>query len=462
MRGGAAVYFLRAPRQRGKGMKGIYAALLGLLAAGAAQAALTPEQIAARATPSVVLIKVPGGLGSGFVVSGDGRVVTNFHVIRGARSATVTTADGREFSAVEVMGADPAHDVAVLRIGAHGIDPLPLGVSAAARPGEHIVAIGHPLGLGDTVSDGLVSAVRAVSKDFSLLQISAPISPGSSGGPVFDDQGEVIGISTLFVTGGQNLNFAVPIDAVKPLLRLEQGVPIASYAFPEKPRNVPHHPLALLDDCPADQLKVIAGNIDRAINIGAPLYNKGNYEACYRIYEGAALDSDKAVPACAGPRRALLEGLRNADRLEGWSDKAWAMRDAFDGVLDVAARKYAAAANTGSMKRPTPVYPLQVLDGCSAASQASLRSGIGSAISSGAPLYNAGNAEACYRIYEGAVGDFGRRAADCAAVKQVLQEGLHQADAAQGWQDKAWALRLVFDGLDDVLQRHDTQGKTEP
>jgi hypothetical protein len=450
-------------------MKRSHAVLLGLLAGTCGlvrAAALTPEQIAARATPSVVLIKVPGGLGSGFVVSADGRVVTNFHVISGARSATVTTADGREFSAVEVMGADPAHDVAVLRIGAHGINALPLGESAAARPGEHIVAIGHPLGLGDTVSDGLVSAVRQVSRDLSLLQISAPISPGSSGGPVFDDQGDVIGISTLFVAGGQNLNFAVPIDAVKPLLRLERGVPIASWAAPEqRARKIPHHPLALLDDCPGEQLKTVVGNIDHAISIGAPLYNKGNYEACYRIYEAAALDTDKAVPSCAGPRRALLEGVHTADRLDSWSDKAWAMRDAFDGVLDVAVRKYSGETGAGgspvSRQRPTPVYPLQVLDGCSGASLTSLRSDIGSAINSGAPLYNAGNAEACYRIYEGAVGSFSRRTADCAAVKQVLQDGLRAADGAQGWQDKAWALRVVFDGLGDVLQRRETPVQAE-
>jgi S1-C subfamily serine protease len=214
------------------GMVWVLLAAAALFAPYLPAADLTAEQIAEKATPSVVLIRVPAGLGSGFVVSNDGRIVTNYHVIRGAKQATVVTADGREFKDVELMAADPGHDLAVLRIGAHGLRALALGDSAIAKPGEHVVAIGHPLGLGNTVSDGLLSAVRVISPQRTLLQISAPISPGSSGGPVFNDRGEVIGISTLLISGGQNLNFAVPINAVKPLLDIDKGVALAAYAWP--------------------------------------------------------------------------------------------------------------------------------------------------------------------------------------------------------------------------------------
>jgi serine protease Do len=423
---------------------------------------LSVEHIAARATPSVVLIKLPTGLGSGFAAGGDGRIVTNFHVIRGAKSAVVVTADGREYKDVEVMAADPTHDLAVLRIRGGDLSPLPLGDSSTARPGEHVVAIGHPLGLGNTVSDGLVSAVREISAGFKLLQISAPISHGSSGGPVFNDQGEVIGISALVVNGGENLNFAVPIDAVKPLLQIAKGTPLASYQPPVKQsRHIPNHPLSLLDDCPQPQLRSIVGSIQQAITVGAPLYNEGNAEACYRIYSAAALDIQKNVQACPGPKRALLDGVGNADKVSPWSDKAWAMRDAFDGVLDVAARKLPNAedAKSSALQRQVPHYSTAVLEGCSATNILDLHKGIQAAINSGAPLYNAGNTEACYRIYEGAIDDFQRTAEGCAAAKNALDEGLHKAEQASGWSAKAWALRDVFDGMVEVIDRRDSAGQ---
>lgn len=422
---------------------------MAALALRVSAADLTPAQIAERATPSVVLIRVPDGLGSGFVVGADGRFVTNYHVIRGAKQATVVAADGHEYKDVELLAADIAHDLVLLRVSARNLTPLPLGDSASARPGQHVVAIGHPLGLGNTVSDGLVSAVREISKDLTLLQISAPISPGSSGGPVFNDRGEVIGISALVISSGQNLNFAIPIDAIKPLLKSDKGIPLAAWQPPQRRgRNIPDHPLSLLDDCPDTQLKTIVDNIDQAIHVGAPLYNEGNIEACYRIYAATALDAQKSVAACPGPKRALLDGVANADKLSGWDGKAWAMRDAFDGVLAVAEKKAGAAAG-----RHVPHYPDSVLNGCGKDEIASIGHGIASAIDSGAPLYNAGNVEACYRIYEGAISDLQRKLKGCPAAKQVLQQGLETADQRADWSAKAWALRDTFDGMIEVIDR---------
>ena len=435
----------------------LLAAVLACVASARA-AEVTAAQIAEMATPSVVLIKLPDGLGTGFVVSRDGRIVTNVHVIRGAKQAVVVTADGREFTDIEVMAADEAHDLAVLRIGTHGLQPLALGDSSSDKPGEHVVAIGHPLGLGNTVSDGLVSAVREISAGRSMLQISAPISPGSSGGPVFNDRGEVIGVSTLVVTGGQNLNFAVPINAVQPLLTIDKGVALARYAWPEHPRrHVPTHPLTLLKDCPSAQLRTVVSTIQQAISIGAPLYNKGNIEACYRIYAAAALDMDKKVESCPGPKRALLDGVGTADKLSGWDDKAWAMRDAFDGVLAVAAKGLGEPdpATAAPPQRQIPHHSMAVFAGCSRENMTSIGSGIAAAIHSGAPLYNSGDVEACYRIYEGAISDIDRRVNGCPVAKQALQDGLRTADQRTGWQDKAWALRDAFDGLIDAIGRHE-------
>jgi serine protease Do len=432
----------------------IPALLLGLLIAQrVAAAALSPAEIAEKATPSVVLIKVPDGLGTGFVVAEDGRIVTNVHVIRGATKATIVTADGQEFSDVELLAADEVHDLAVLRIGAHGLKALALGDSAAAKPGEHVVAIGHPLGLGNSVSDGLVSAIRELSPKRTMLQISAPISPGSSGGPVFNDRGEVIGISTLVITSGQNLNFAVPINVLKPLLSIDKGVALAAYRPPEgRKRNIPEHSLTLLDGCSDTQIKAVIGNIEQAIKVGAPLYNDGNIEACYRIYAAAAFDTERKVAACPGPKHALTEGVSNADKLESWEDKAWALRDAFDGVLAVVAKKNGEVPTTDTgEQRQIPHHAVAVFEACDDGAIDSIGKGIAAAINSGAPLYNSGNIEACYRIYEGAIGDIDRKINGCPAAKRALQSGLQNAERKANWRQKAWALRDTFDGMVDAI-----------
>ncbi len=433
--------------------------LMLLLLSGRAVEAqtLTPAQIASAATPSVVLIRVPTGLGSGFVIAEDGRIVTNIHVIRDAKQATIIAADGREFTDVEVMGEDPAQDLAVLRIGGGGrrslgLKSVTLGDSATAKPGDHVVAIGHPLGLGNTVSDGLVSAVRDLPGGRSLLQISAPISPGSSGGPVFNDQGQVIGVSTLVITGGQNLNFAVPINAVKPLLAVGKGVPLASFQAPGRHRNIPDHPLSMLEQCPSGDLQGILRSIEQAINVGAPLYNQGNIEACYRIYSAAALDIDKSMASCPGPRSALRAGIAAADKLKSWDDKAWAMRDAFDGVVALAAKQKGGTA-AGPVTRHVPDYPASVLAECRRPQAAAIRTSIVEAIHSGAPLYNSGNIEACYRIYEGAISEIGRSVDGCPAAKAALEAGVQTAQSRPDWAGKAWALRDVFDGMTAAIER---------
>jgi serine protease Do len=412
---------------------------------------LTPQQIAQNAVSSVVLIRTPTGLGSGFVAAAGGKIATNFHVIRGATRASIVTSDRVEHEDVEVIALDEAHDVAILRIGARQLQPLTLGNSSLAKAGEHVVAIGNPLGLGSTVSDGLLSAIRELPQ-LTVLQISAPISPGSSGGPVFNDRGEVIGVSTFLLSGGQNLNFAIPINVVKPLLAGDKGTPLAAHVTPTTRRNVPHYPASILNECPAPQLKTIVGAIQQAINVGAPLYNQGNFEACYRIYEGAALEVQQTVQQCQGPKQALTVGIDSAKKLSGWSDKAWAMRDAFDGVLAVAAPPAAgAASSTTAVTRHIPLVPLSVVNECPSEDVLSIAASIGAAIHSGAPLYNSGNVEACYRIYEGAISEIDRKHRSCPAARRVLQDGLDNADRVTDWSGKAWALRDSFDGLMNAI-----------
>jgi serine protease Do len=433
--------------------------LLGLVVyAGEPPAlSLTPQQIAARATPSVVRIEVPGGLGSGFVVRSDGRIVTNLHVIAGAREATVVLPDGRRVGGVEILEVSDAFDLALLKVPVDKLPALPLGDSSLVQVGQHVVAIGNPLGLSNTVSDGLVSALRQIGARAPLLQLSAPISPGSSGGPIIDERGQVVGVSTLIITRGQNLNFGVAINAVKPMLDAKVGTPLAVYKWKTSgrvARNVPRHELALLSNCSEASIHTIADRIKAAISVGAPAYNEGNHEGCYRAYAAAAVAIDREVNDCAQPRDALLAGVRKAEKLVRFDDKAWAMRDAFDGVLDVIARHdRPTEALPAAPARHVPSHPLRLLDDCSPADGRQIARAIESAIGVGAPLYNQGNFEACFRVYEGAALAVQREVSSCAGAKEALMTGVGEANRRPEFVDKAWAMRDAFDGLIDLLQR---------
>lgn len=308
---------------------------------------LTPAQIAARSTPAVVSIRSATGLGTGFVVRKDGWIATNLHVIAGARELMVATSDRREFPVLEVLASDEARDLAIVRVEARELAVLALGDSDAVRAGDAIVAIGHPLGLEDTVSNGLVSAVRVLDPALTVLQISAPIAPGSSGGPIFSDRGEVIGVATAFINEGQNLNFGVPVRYLKAMLDSPRPVPLTAFAAvtaePELPavkRDVPTHDLKLLAGCSDDELEKAANVIGEAIAVGAPVYNERHFAACYHIYDGAAVEVEKKLAAaCKGPKKALRDGRAKAGKLDDAAAQAWALRDAFDGLLDVIARR---------------------------------------------------------------------------------------------------------------------------
>lgn len=306
---------------------------------------LTPRDIAKQATPAVVRIEGNGSLGTGFVVRKDGWIATNLHVVAGAPSLAVAFSNGKSFKVVEVIGYDRVHDVALLRIDASELPVLVLA-EGDVRVGDPVVAIGHPLGLSDTVSDGLISAVRDVSPDLKVIQISAPIAPGSSGGPLFDTRGHVIGIATAVMREGQNLNFGVPVAYLKQVMDQPEPMPFESFARAMRPqlpsvvRHVPEHPMTLLGGCGEGDLRLLGQLLVEAIGVGAPIYDQGNFAACYHLYLGASHDAEtKLSPTCGGPRRAMATGRFRAASLSGSSEQAWAMRDAFDGLLDVISRK---------------------------------------------------------------------------------------------------------------------------
>ena len=157
------------------------------------------------------------GEGSGFIVSSDGLILTNAHVVRGAKEVTVKLTDRREFSA-KVLGADPKTDVAVLRIEAKNLPTVSLGKTADLRVGDWVLAIGSPFGFESSVTAGVVSAKGRTLPDDSFvpfLQTDVAINPGNSGGPLFNARGEVVGINSQIYSrsgGYQGVSFAIPIE----------------------------------------------------------------------------------------------------------------------------------------------------------------------------------------------------------------------------------------------------------
>ena len=358
------------------------------------RARLTAKDIVQRSSPAIVRIEAgTEKLGTGFIVDKAGVVATNLHVVAGESAIKIRLQDGTQYQVEQIAGLDPERDLALLRIKPKkDLPTLRLGDSDAMTAGDQIVAIGNPLGFDNSVTSGLISQVRhrpcgpddaaaqRCRQELTVLQISAAISPGSSGGPLFNQFGEVVGVTTAIITAGQNINLAVPGNYLKPLVAKQSAIPTDIFAKETKiadehggggddnnrnvriVHNVPIHELAVFDGCKSDDIVEIVRQIGETIENGAPLYNDGKHEACFRIYEGTAVKFEHDAH-CAGVRRAFGDGLLRASGLTTYTEKAWAMRDTFDGLLDAAKRWYdkhpqaAPNAAPGQQGQPAPAAP---------------------------------------------------------------------------------------------------------
>jgi S1-C subfamily serine protease len=165
--------------------------------------------------------KLERGTGSGFIISADGQVITNAHVVEGAKQVKVTLKNGQTFQG-EVLGVDLVTDIAVVKIEADNLPTVAVGTTQRLNPGEWAIAIGNPLGLDNTVTVGIISALDRSStevgvpdKRVSFIQTDAAINPGNSGGPLLNSSGEVIGMNTAIRADAQGLGFAIPIETAQ-------------------------------------------------------------------------------------------------------------------------------------------------------------------------------------------------------------------------------------------------------
>jgi S1-C subfamily serine protease/tetratricopeptide (TPR) repeat protein len=257
--------------------------------------ALSPDVLFARAAPAVVRINVsdgaarPLGHGTGFFVSADGLVVTNYHVIDGANYATIERSDGGVLRVEGVVALDGASDLVLLKVTPADATPLPtlpVGPSEPPRVGTTVYAIGHPLGLRNVLSEGLVSGLGDARRGQRFIQTTAAISPGSSGGPLMTADGVVVGVTTATVRDAQNLNFAMPASRIRALLGQPHATPPLplSRALAERvaARPAPGMPDRALDralDRVWDAMK--RDRMDEAAALVAQLRRRGQDSAYY-------------------------------------------------------------------------------------------------------------------------------------------------------------------------------------
>jgi putative serine protease PepD len=206
-------------------------------AAPAASATATPD-VVQRVLPSVVNVRVEGpgrsGQGSGVVLEGAGTILTNYHVVEGASRVSVAFNDGRHRRPLpgEVVGSAPERDLAVIRVDADDLVPIEVGRSSELRLGDSVLTLGFPLGLGPTVTQGIVSGLertiepRGGPRLEGLLQTDAAVNPGNSGGALVDGRGRLVGINTAGAAGfAENVGFAIPIDEARGVVDQILGEP---------------------------------------------------------------------------------------------------------------------------------------------------------------------------------------------------------------------------------------------
>jgi len=185
----------------------------------------TTESIIADALPAIVSIRAdtPDGVasGTGFLVDPSGVVVTNLHVIEGATRVAIKLHSGEQHTQIRVASFDQDRDLAILRFPGFGLPVISLGNSDSVNVGANVLAIGNPLGLEESATMGIVSSIRTEKNGTRVIQTDTAVSPGNSGGPLIDQNGDVIGVVTFKIRGGENLNFAIPINYARALLSFE-------------------------------------------------------------------------------------------------------------------------------------------------------------------------------------------------------------------------------------------------
>lgn len=297
---------------------------------------------------SVVEIETDNAQGSGVLITKSGIIVTNYHVIHGAKTALARTSDGRVLPLVGIIELDKEHDLALVKVKSpRSFNPIKIGDSGQVKVGERVIAIGNPEGFQNTVSEGIVSGFRMSFGDiywgFKLIQISAPTSPGSSGGALVNKKGELIGITSAgFVAEAENLNIAVPINYIKPMLPTRGRVAfIAKFAKEKSPNEAEGVSRQFLNTyfyITERLLQSVSGLLaaeQKTLENGALKPDMGFYEAKAGLSEMGSM-LNLGLPSSADDKEAQIR-LELADILLKMSESIEDFIQSFSGKTDLLA-----------------------------------------------------------------------------------------------------------------------------
>ncbi|MBE2252172.1 MAG: trypsin-like peptidase domain-containing protein [Myxococcus sp.] len=289
------------------------------------------------AASAVVVLELERAYGLGFVAP-NGRIVTNFHVVANEKEITAHLADGRTLPVQAVCAVDLKRDLAVLDVGLLDASPVRPGGVKLSTEGQTIFVFGL-VASEDRLRwvEATLGPAQVVGPGLTVYTLEGPIPPDASGSPLVGADGAVLGVVTMAESDDGVVALGVPWKHVEPLMPLNQQLPLTSLSRPRRgpSRQVPQHPLTLLDGSNLAGLEATTRAIASAIEQGAPAYNDGDIEKCFRLYQHAARQLIDTRSDCPGVQTALRDGLKRAGGLMDVDHQAWAMRDTFDGLLTV-------------------------------------------------------------------------------------------------------------------------------
>jgi hypothetical protein len=295
-------------------------------------------EIAARAAEAFVVLELDESYGLGFVAP-NGRIVSTLHVVSDEQTITAHLSSGTQLKVSGVAGIDTRRDLAVLY--ANGIDVSPLLPPPGRLAEEGSAALTFSLSKDRRRTQWIetkISSIQVLADGLAVYRIEGDFPPDLSGAPLVSPKGEALGVVTQAQADDGVVVLAVPYRYLLPLLNTPDQHGLSMLKVPKKRarrRLVPQHALTLLDGSSAKGLESVANALAGAINVGAPAYNRGDLAACLKLYTETAQRLLRDRSDCPGPMKALKEGLDRSRALEEVDAKAWALRDAFDGLLMV-------------------------------------------------------------------------------------------------------------------------------
>lgn len=290
------------------------------------------------AASAIVLLEFERSYGLGFVAP-NGRIVTCFHVVSDEPEIVAHLADGRALPVLAVCGADARRDLAVLDVGLLDATPVRRPSERLATDGTKVFAFGMVPNEGRARwVEAKLAELQVLGSSLTVYRVDGDVPIDSSGGPLVGEDGTTLGVVTVAESDDGLVTLGVPWKYVEPLLGKHQHLPLSSLSLSErKPprREIPHHSMSVLEGSTMAGLEASTEAIAGAIREGAPAYNSGDVAHCYRVYSDTARRLIDGRRDCPGVQKVLREGLARAESMKDVDAQAWAMRDAFDGLLAV-------------------------------------------------------------------------------------------------------------------------------